>query len=243
MIGKVYLVGAGPGDPEMLTLKAHRVLREADVVLHDELVGPEILSLVHASAQVENVGKRCGRKVTSQEEIHSRIVAYAAKGLIVVRLKGGDPLVFGRAGEEMDALRLAGIEFEVVPGITAALGAAASARISLTDRRLASKLIFLSNHLCGEKNATDSKDVISSDTTVVIYMPGNDYDGLAGRMSAAGLAPETPCLLVSCATSSGQTIYRTTLENLTKAPRLIAPVLAIIGSVAGTADEPDSTQY
>ncbi len=234
MKGKVYLLGAGPGDPELLTVRAHRILSEADVVLHDDLVGPGILALARSSAQVQNVGKRCGRRVTSQEEIHSRMVARAAEGKMVVRLKGGDPLVFGRAGEEMEALRRAGIEFEVVPGITAALGAAALARISLTDRRLASKLVFLSNHRCAEKTSPDWKDVISSDATVVIYMPGTDYDGLAGRMRVAGLGPDTPCLLVSCATSPQQQIHRTTLENLRKAPRFIAPVLLVIGAAAGT---------
>jgi siroheme synthase len=153
---------------------------------------------------------------------------------MVVRLKGGDPLIFGRAGEEMEALRRAGIEFEVVPGVTSALGAAALARISLTDRRLASKLVFLSNHRCTEKTSADWKDVISSDTTVVIYMPGTDYDGLAARIRAAGLDSETPCLLVSCATSPQQQIHRTTLENLREAPRFTAPVLLVIGAVART---------
>jgi uroporphyrin-III C-methyltransferase len=234
MTGKVYLVGAGPGDPELLTVRAHRILGEADVVLHDDLVGPAILALARSSAQVQNVGKRCGRRVTSQEEIHSRMVACAAEGRMVVRLKGGDPLVFGRAGEEMEALRRAGIEFEVVPGITAAFGAAALAQISLTDRRLASKLVFLSNHRCAENTSPDWKDVISSDATVVIYMPGTDYDGLAERMRVAGLGPETPCLLVSCANSLQQRIHRTTLEDLGEAPRFIAPVLLVIGAVAGT---------
>lgn len=234
MRGKVYLVGAGPGDAELLTMKAHRILSDADVVLHDELVGPGILALARSSALVQNVGKRCGIRAISQDEIHSRMVACAAAGLVVVRLKGGDPLVFGRAGEEMQALRRAGIEFEVVPGITAAFGAAALAQISLTDRRLASKLVFLSNHRCAENTSADWKDVISSDATVVIYMPGADYDGLAGRMCVAGLGPETPCLLVSCATSPRQQIHRTTLENLGKAPRFTTPVLLVVGAVAGT---------
>ncbi len=134
----------------------------------------------------------------------------------------------------MEALRRAGIEFEVVPGITAAFGAAALAQIPLTDRRLASKLVFLSNHRCAENTSSDWKDVISSDATVVIYMPGTDYDGLAGRMHVAGLGPETPCLSVSCATSPRQQIQRTTLENLRKAPRFTAPVLLVIGTVAWT---------
>ncbi len=136
MSGKVYLVGAGPGDPELLTRKALRLLRAADVVLHDDLVAPEILALIPPTARLHNVGKRCGRKSITQEEINALLVAYASDGLTVVRLKGGDPLIFGRAGEEMEVLWEARIDFEVVPGVTAALGAAAAARIPLTDRRL-----------------------------------------------------------------------------------------------------------
>src|SRR5271156_4729294 len=123
MSAKVYLVGAGPGNPELLTVKALRLLQCADVVLHDDLVSPEILQLIRPGALVQNVGKRCGRKRITQEEIHRRIIGAARGGETVVRLQGGDPLLFGRAGEEMEALRSAGIEFEVVPGVTAAFAA------------------------------------------------------------------------------------------------------------------------
>lgn len=171
---KVYLIGAGPGDPELLTVKAHRILRQADVVLHDELVSRGILDLVRPSARVQNIGKRCGRQSIRQEEIHSRMVSCAREGLTVVRLKGGDPLVFGRANEEIAALRACGVEFEIIPGVTAALAAAASARISLTDRRLASRVTFLTNHWCAGKAAPDMTHEASSGATVVIYMPGGD---------------------------------------------------------------------
>ncbi len=124
MSGKVYLVGAGPGDPELLTLKAARILADADVVLYDALVSKEVLAMVSRSAQLIDVGKRAGKKLLTQEEISRLLVSYAAKIKIVVRLKGGDPLLFGRAGEEIDALREAGTDFEIVPGISAALGAA-----------------------------------------------------------------------------------------------------------------------
>src|SRR5215467_13088973 len=124
MKGKVYLIGAGPGDPELLTLKALRLLRQADAVLHDDLVSPEILTLAPRSAQLHDVGKRAGQKSTRQEGIHFLMIELARQGLNVVRLKGGDPLVFGRAGEEMEALRRAGIEFEIIPGVTAAFTAA-----------------------------------------------------------------------------------------------------------------------
>src|SRR5271166_997515 len=135
MKGRVYLVGAGPGDPELLTVRALRLLKTADAVLHDDLVSAEILALASPLAQLHNVGKRCGAKKISQEEINFLMVAFASAGASVVRLKSGDPLIFGRAGEEVEALRHAGIDYEIVPGITAAFGAAAAAKIPLTHRR------------------------------------------------------------------------------------------------------------
>ena len=141
MTGKVYLVGAGPGDPELLTLKALRLLRTAQAVLHDDLVAPEILRLIPSTVQLYNVGKRCGKKNVRQEEINFLMVELAASGLQVVRLKGGDPLIFGRAGEEIESLRKAGIPYEIVPGVTSALGAAAAAQIPLTHRNAASVVL------------------------------------------------------------------------------------------------------
>lgn len=214
-------------------MKARRILGEAQVVLHDDLVNPEILRFARPSAGIQNVGKRCGRPHISQEEIHSQMVTFAAQGLTVVRLKGGDPLLYGRAGEEMDALRHAGIDFEVVPGVTAAFGAAAAARIPLTDRRLASKLVFLSNHLCTGESAPLERNSISADTTVVVYMPGADYGGLAAKFRAAGFDPHTCCLVVSSATTERQYIHASTLEKLTTTPDLPAPALLIVGGVAG----------
>ena len=141
-MGKVFLVGAGPGDPELLTRKAARLLAEATIVLHDALVSREVLALISPRAERIDVGKRFGQKLLTQDEINSLLISYAASHEIVVRLKGGDPLIFGRAAEEMRALRDAAVDFEVVPGITAALAAAASAKVSLTDRRVASQLLF-----------------------------------------------------------------------------------------------------
>jgi uroporphyrin-III C-methyltransferase len=141
MTGKVYLVGAGPGDPDLLTLKAFKLLKSADVVLHDDLIGPEILAFIPSSTDVHNVGKRFGRKSVCQSEIHTLMIQNALLGLQVVRMKSGDPLIFGRAGEEIDALRKAGIEFEIVPGVTAAFGAAASAQIPLTHRQVSSAVV------------------------------------------------------------------------------------------------------
>jgi uroporphyrin-III C-methyltransferase len=232
MAGKVYLVGAGPGDPELLTLKAHRVLRAADVVLHDELVSQEILGLARASACVQNVGKRCGRKRVSQEEIHSLMVTRAREGRIVVRLKGGDPSVFGRANEEMQALRACGVEFEIVPGVTAAMAAAASAQVSLTDRRVASRLIFLTNHCSALGDSRSAADANHSGATYVVYMPGGDNVQLSRRLREMGLESDTPCVIVSRASTPEEAVYATRLSDLANAPRFAAPSLLIAGEVA-----------
>ena len=232
MKGKVYLVGAGPGDPELLTLKALRVLKTADIVLHDDLVTREILALVPPTTRLYNVGKRCGRKKISQREINALMVTYASDGWTVVRLKGGDPLIFGRAGEEMSVLREAGVKFEVVPGVTAALGAAAAAQISLTDRWQASKLIFLTAHRRDGENKTDWHAAASPEATVVVYMPGHDYSRISARLSDAGLHDQTPCLIVSCATTPLEQVHRTTLRELSDAAPLPTPTLLVIGTVA-----------
>ncbi|HMD98793.1 MAG TPA: uroporphyrinogen-III C-methyltransferase [Terriglobia bacterium] len=238
MNGKVYLVGAGPGDPELLTVKAYRILREADVVLHDDLVNPAILELASPAAQIVNVGKRCGRREITQPEINSRMVEYARAGLAVVRLKGGDPLVFGRAGEEMEALREAEVEFEIVPGVTAAFAAAAAAGIPLTDRRLASSLVFLTGHLASDKDPEGHSGwpaLDSPDATLVIYMPGSDYAHMASEVRAAGVPAETPCLIVSNASSGNEGVHLATLETLAESPQLPSPKLLIVGAVAGLA--------
>ncbi len=230
MKGKVYLMGAGPGDPDLLTVKAVRVLRAAEVVLHDDLVSSKILDLIPASTQVRNVGKRCGQAGISQEKIHSLLISAAREGRQVVRLKGGDPLLFGRVGEEMEALSRAGVDFEVIPGVTSAMGAAAAAKIPLTDRRFASKLVFVSNHAAGDTPAIWD-DVISKDATHVVYMPGADYGEIAARLRAGGLDGQTPCLVVAHATQPEQQIHRTTLRQLALEPRLPAPALLIVGEV------------
>jgi uroporphyrin-III C-methyltransferase len=231
MTGKVYLVGAGPGDPELLTLKAARLLKQADVVLHDELVSAQILRLVSSHAQIRNVGKRCGKKNISQEEINFLMVTLAASGLQVVRLKGGDPLIFGRLGEEIAALRKANIEFEIVPGITAALGAASSAQIPLTHRQSSHALVFLAGHSATGADPTNWRALVSLGATLVIYMPGHHYSEIAHKLRAAGLPDETPCAIISRATTSEEQTFATTVENLGDAPRLPAPTLLVIGEV------------
>jgi uroporphyrin-III C-methyltransferase len=231
MTGKVYLVGAGPGDPELLTLKAARVLKHADVVLHDELVGASILHLAPAHAQIRNVGKRCGKKNISQEEINFLMVTLAASGLQVVRLKGGDPLIFGRVGEEIAALRKSNIEFEIVPGITAVLGAASTAQIPLTHRQSSHALVLLAGHSSSGIDPTNWQALVSLGATIVIYMPGHHYSEIARKLRTAGLPVETRCAIISRATSSEEEVYSTNVEHLGDAPRLPAPTLLVVGDV------------
>jgi uroporphyrin-III C-methyltransferase len=236
MTGKVYLVGAGPGDPELLTVKALRLLRTADVVLHDDLVTPEILKLIAPTAEVRNVGKRCGSKTIRQEEINFLLVARATSGLQVVRLKSGDPLIFGRAGEEIEALRRSNIAFEIVPGVTSALGAAAAAGIPLTHRRASSTLVLTAGHRASANDDADWSQFAAAKSTLVVYMPGSGYHEICSRLTAAGFAEETPCAIISRATTPEQRIYRTTVSDLRRAPRLASPTLLVVGEVVKFAD-------
>ena len=231
MSGKVYLVGAGPGDPELLTLKAARILADADVVLFDALVSKEVLAMVSRSAQLIDVGKRAGKKLLTQQEINSLLVSYATKTKIVVRLKGGDPLLFGRAGEEIDALREAGSDFEIVPGISAALGAASAAKISLTDRRAASQVLF-TTFSRGETGNWLNWAAVTPETTIAIYMPGTHYGEVAERLLENGLSPETPCVVVSQATRAEQQVRWTNIAALRSEAQLPAPSILLVGRVA-----------
>lgn len=237
MRGRVYLVGAGPGDPELLTVKALRLLKTADAVLYDDLVSPEILRVISSSAGLHNVGKRCGKKKIQQEEINFLMIALADSGQQVVRLKSGDPMIFGRAGEEMEALRKAGVDYEVVPGITSALGAAATAQIPLTHRGISSAVVFLTGHrACADEAAKWSK-LRTRGSTFVTYMPGQNYRETAAKLNAAGLAMETPCAVISRATTSQQRTYRTTIAGLRDLPILPSPTLLVIGEVVRLADQ------
>jgi uroporphyrin-III C-methyltransferase len=239
--GKVYLVGAGPGDPELLTVKALHLLQSAEAVLHDDLVAPEILQLIPSTAQIHNVGKRCGKKKILQGEINYLMVALAASGLRVVRLKGGDPLIFGRAGEEIETLRRNNIPFEIVPGVTSAMGAAAAAQIPLTHRRASSALVLITAHNASGKDAagkdaSDWSKFVASGATLVIYMPGQNYSDIAKRLTAAGLAGETPCAVISRATTRHQRTHCTTVLDLHRSPQLAAPTLLVVGEVVRLAD-------
>jgi uroporphyrin-III C-methyltransferase / precorrin-2 dehydrogenase / sirohydrochlorin ferrochelatase len=227
----VFLIGAGPGDPDLLTAKAIRLLQNANIVLHDSLVTPEILALIPASTQRIDVGKRAGQRLLTQEEINTLLVDAARHHQIVVRLKGGDPLLFGRAAEEMDALRAANIAFEIVPGISAAFASAAAAQVSLTDRRLASRVLFTTFSRSADARAF-SGIPIAPDTTVVVYMPGPDYAEVSQWLVDSGIVSETPCLLISKASQPGQSVRVATVSQLASLQPLPAPALLIIGRVA-----------
>jgi uroporphyrin-III C-methyltransferase len=225
--GKVYLVGAGPGDPELLTVKALRRIEAAQVILHDDLVPQAVLDLASLSAQIVNVGKRCGTKSITQDEINALMIEHARAGRSVVRLKSGDPLIFGRAAEEMTALAEAGVACEVVPGITAAFAAAAAVGCSLTSRNSASNVIFSTGHHAQSHNLSQMPQI--EDATRVVYMPGNDLRLLALEWMQEGLPGDFPCAIVSHAGQPGQQVRCTTLAALGNAEPAPAPSLLIAG--------------
>jgi uroporphyrin-III C-methyltransferase/precorrin-2 dehydrogenase/sirohydrochlorin ferrochelatase len=227
--GRVYLIGAGPGDPELLTLKALRILGQADAVLHDDLLTPEILELIPPTARIECVGKRHNERQVTQREINRRLCEYAAAGQTVVRLKGGDGAIFGRASEEMDALGAAGIPFSIVPGVTAASGAAAAAGVSLTDRRWGSALVFLTAQRCKGNPPPNWKAVAELGGAAAIYMPGGHEADLARELMQGGLDRTTPCFVVSRASRSDEQVIETTVGQLPDIPQVPAPALLLIG--------------
>lgn len=227
--GSVYLVGAGPGDPELLTLKAVRLIESADVILHDDLVPQAILDLAKAAADVSNVGKRCGAKTITQEEINGLMVENARAGRSVVRLKSGDPMLFGRAGEELAALAEAGVHAEIVPGVSAAFAAAAAIGRSLTDREWASHVIFSTGHHAQSHNR-EALPAVEAGTRVV-YMPGRDLTLLAAEWLAEGLPAELPCAVISRAAQPDQKVRYSTLGALGAMEPAEAPSLVIAGWV------------
>ena len=229
--GTVYLAGAGPGDPELLTLRVLRLLETSDVILPDDLVAEEILSLAHAGAEITPVGKRCGQPRITQAEIHVLMIEAARAGKSVLRLKSGDPLIFGRAGEEITALRGADVSFEIVPGITTAFAAAARLRTPLTDRSSASKLILATaHHAAGKLELTPKwEGTFPLDATLVIYMPGRKFRALADDLIASGIDAATPCVAISKATAPDEQVFNTTLGQLEDEDVGPAPVILLIG--------------
>jgi uroporphyrin-III C-methyltransferase len=230
--GRVFLVGAGPGDPDLLTVKAHALICSAQVILHDDLVSAPILGLANPHAMVVNVGKRCGTKNITQSEINRLMIASARRGLSVIRLKSGDPGLFGRLAEERDALECARVPYEIVPGITAALSAAASLGVSLTDRRLSSRIVVISAHRAHENEnepPTDWRSLATNNSTLVIYMPGRNLAALRQELLDAGLHANTPAAIVSAASTPEQREHCTTLGQLDSAPPMPAPTILLIG--------------
>ncbi len=225
--GKVYLVGAGPGDPELLTVKALRLIESADVILHDDLVPQAILGLATRANEVANVGKRCGVKTITQEEINALMIRHAQAGRSVVRLKSGDPTLFGRAAEEIGALSEAGVAYEIVPGVSAAFAAAAAIGRSLTDREWASNVIFSTGHHAQSHNHAALPAM--EDATRVVYMPGRDLTLLAEQWRSEGLPAELPCAVVSRAAQPDQQVVYTTLGKLGETAPAAAPSLLIAG--------------
>ena len=237
MSGRVYLVGAGPGDPELLTLKAVKALARADVVLCDDLVGEGVLGHVRSGARIVHVGKRGGCRSTPQEFILRLMIAEARQGHVVVRLKGGDPLVFGRGGEECEALRDAGIDHEVINGITAGLAAATALGIPLTHRALFHGAILVTGHeRAGE--STDWRALVATGLPLVIYMGVARCEALQQALLEAGMPPSTPAAAVANASRGDERSVATRLGRLAATLRgaaLASPAILVIGEVARSA--------
>ena len=232
--GLVYLVGAGPGDPDLLTLKAARLLKQADVVVYDNLVSDGVISLIHDGAEKIYVGKEMNRHTLPQTEINQLLVRLAEQGRKVVRLKGGDPFIFGRGGEELEVLADHGIAFEVIPGITAASGISCYAGIPLTHRDYAQSCLFTTGHLKDGSPDLDWTSLARQNQTVVIYMGLGALSEIAHQLIKHGMPPDMPAAVIEKGTSSQQKVITGTLETL---PDLVlelnlkSPSLFIVGQV------------
>lgn len=232
--GEVALVGAGPGDPELLTLKAWRLIQSADVILYDRLVSPEILSLIPANVEMVHVGKQRSNHTLPQDQINQRLVELAREGHKVVRLKGGDPFIFGRGGEEIETLAAAGARFQVVPGITAASGCAAYAGIPLTHRDHAQSVRFITGHLKNDTCDLPWSDFVQNNQTLVFYMGLVGLPIICRQLIGHGMTPDMPVALVSKGTTADQKVVVGTLSDIVgkvENSGVQAPTLVIIGHV------------
>ena len=237
----VHLVGAGPGDADLLTVKAARLVASADVIVHDRLADPSILTLARPDAEFIDVGKRPGNP-TPQENINALLVHLGSQGLEVVRLKGGDPYVFGRGGEEADALISAGLPFDVVPGVTSAIGAPAAAGIPVTHRNVATSFTVVTGHReSGGSTNIDWESLARVGGTIVVLMGVAERAVIARRLIAGGLSPDTPVAAVRWGTRPEQHTTRTTLAGLGEAA-VEAPSTIVIGAVAAFNFEPTATR-
>jgi len=231
--GSVALVGAGPGDPDLLTIKALRALQDADIVFHDELVSPEILDRIRRDTTRVAVGRRVGKPGIGQDAINRRMIEAAQSGQRVVRLKGGDPFVFGRGGEEVEALRAAGIAYSIIPGITAGLGGAADFEVPLTYRHEATRITFLTAHKARDAETVDWSTLTDTKMTVVVYMGTTAAPAVRAGLFAAGRSPETPVGVFARVTRPDAQGAIGTLRDLPELVRRISggPAILIIGDV------------
>lgn len=231
-IGKVILVGAGPGDPDLLTVKAMRLIQQADVIIYDRLVSDEIIALFPPHSQSIFVGKEAGNHCVPQQQINELLVKHALAGKQVIRLKGGDPFIFGRGGEELEALLPFNIPFEVVPGITAASGCAAYAGIPLTHRDHAQSVQFITGHLKQDQDQIDWLSLARAKHTLVFYMGLNQSNVIRHKLSAYGMSLATPIAIIERGTTAQQRVLTGELAQIeTLAKQAISPALIIIGSV------------
>lgn len=239
--GRVILVGAGPGDPGLLTLRAAEALRRADVVVHDGLIDPRVLDLAPAEAQRISVAKRRARHTLPQEAINALIVAHVKAGSVVVRLKGGDPFIFGRGGEEVEAVRAAGLPVEVIPGVSAALGCAAEAMLPLTHRDHASAVSFVAGQ-CKGLSAQDWSGLAGKGRTLVIYMGVATCPDISEKLMNDGVSPDMPVAVLERGTLEGSRAMRTLLADLgpmVAREKVRSPAIIIVGEVVMLADAED----
>ncbi|MCW6532527.1 uroporphyrinogen-III C-methyltransferase [Sphingomonas sp. MMSM20] len=239
--GRVILVGAGPGDPGLLTLRAAEALRQADVVVHDGLIDPRVLDLAPATAQRISVAKRRARHTLPQEAINALIVAHVKAGSVVVRLKGGDPFIFGRGGEEVEAVRAAGLTVEVIPGVSAALGCAAAAMLPLTHRDHASAVSFVAGQ-CKGLTEQDWSGLAGQGRTLVIYMGVATAEQIADKLMADGVAPDMPVAVLEKGTFADQRALKTLLADLgpmVAREDVESPAIIVVGEVVELSDADD----
>jgi uroporphyrin-III C-methyltransferase len=235
--GEVWLVGAGPGDPGLLTLDALAALLQADVVVHDALVDARVLALARAGAQLQFAGKRGGKPSIAQEDICMQLVDHARRGLRVLRLKGGDPFVFGRGGEEMLALAAAGVTFRVVPGVTAGLGGLASAGIPATMRGVNQAIILATGHDPDEDGDIDWSALARTHQPIVLYMGLRNLEKIAEALMRGGLAANTPAAVIASATLADQQVLASRLDSIAAEARvahIAAPAMVVIGEIVRT---------